>query len=128
MHYSVATIPRSHPNKHTGHVMDFSYSKQSLELKAQVLPVVRYALQRRLRGNSTPSYWDHASLLELSILEGAEDDAFSRLVKVLDTVEEAFQPETTANNLRMIHEARKARGDDQAWLKDIIDRLAVVPG
>ena len=30
---------------------------------------------------------------------------------------------TTANNLRLIQEARAARGVDDSWLKEVIDAL-----
>jgi hypothetical protein len=38
-------------------------------------------------------------------------------------VREAFEPETTARNLRLIREARSARGEDVAWLVEIEESL-----
>jgi hypothetical protein len=34
-------------------------------------------------------------------------------------VREAFEPETTARNLRLIREAREARGEEAAWIAEI---------
>jgi hypothetical protein len=41
----------------------------------------------------------------------------------LAVVREAFEPETTARNLRLIREVRTARGEDVAWLAEIEDGL-----
>jgi len=41
----------------------------------------------------------------------------------LAVVREAFEPETTARNLRLIREARSARGEDVGWLAEIEEEL-----
>jgi hypothetical protein len=38
-------------------------------------------------------------------------------------VREAFEPETTARNMRLIREVRSARGEDVGWLAEIEEEL-----
>lgn len=90
--------------------------------RTKLLPVVRYAVERRIDGGS-PDYWDFATLLELAVLAGDKTAADAAVADALRRVREAWEPETTANNLRMIREARAARGDCQPWLRAIEDRL-----
>ncbi len=80
--------------------------------QVDLLPVVRYAVKRRLTGK-TADYWDHATLLELAVLAGARDQAENALADALANVRERWEPKTTARNMRLIREARQARGVDQ---------------
>lgn len=82
--------------------------------REELLPVVRYAVRRRVEGG-TPDYWDHATLLELAVLARDEDAAAEALGDALAAVRESWEPETTARNLRLIREARERRGDAPAW-------------
>ncbi|HEX8815095.1 MAG TPA: TRAFs-binding domain-containing protein, partial [Terriglobales bacterium] len=77
-------------------------------------PVVRYAVSRRIAGQ--PDYWDYATLLELEVLANREDRAMSALANALASVREAWQPETTANNIRLIRTVRAGRSDLQPWI------------
>lgn len=86
--------------------------------QTEILPVVRYAVRRRLASASS-DYWDHASLLELSILSYDEKAAHAALSDALAAVREAWEPETTARNLRLIREARELRGVDYVWIEQI---------
>lgn len=90
--------------------------------KQQLLPVVRYAVQQRLE-NRDADYWDYATMLELAILADDRDEAENYLAESLAAVREIWEPETTANNLRMIETARRTRGQDTAWLTAIITEL-----
>jgi MAP3K TRAFs-binding domain len=84
----------------------------------RLLPVVRYAVERRVaRGEQ--DYWDHATLLELAVIARDENAAFNALTSALAAVREPWEPESTANNLRMIREAREERGETLAWTNDI---------
>jgi tetratricopeptide (TPR) repeat protein len=94
----------------------------SLERKAEILPVVRYAVKQRLK-TGAPDYWDHATLLELAVLENDQQQAAQHLSNALDGVRELWEPETTAKNLRIIHNARQDSGALTPWLDDIIDAL-----
>ncbi|MFD2093558.1 TRAFs-binding domain-containing protein [Blastococcus deserti] len=82
--------------------------------REQLLPVVAYAVDRRLDSGQS-DYWDHATRLELAVL--AKDEAATRraLGRALAMVRENWEPESTAGNLRLIREARSRRGDDVPW-------------
>lgn len=102
-------------------LLDIRGDGKSLNQKDQLLPVVRFAVERRLGDN--PDYWDHATMLELSVLDNDEDTAAEHLANSLASVRESWEPKTTANNLRMIERARKERGTDTSWLMEIIEAL-----
>ena len=76
--------------------------------KREILPVVKYAVTRRLASGS-PTYWDHAMLLELEVLGGDEAAAADALSTTLREVREVWEPDTTALNLGLIREARARR-------------------
>jgi len=86
--------------------------------QARLLPVVQYAITRRL-ASSTPDYWDHASALELSVLMNDPAEAERALADAIVRAREAFEPETTQRNLRLIREARERRGVECAWIAAI---------
>ena len=94
--------------------------------REELVPVVRYAVRRRVAGG-TPDYWDHATLLELAVLAREEADAAAALGDALAVVREPWEPETTARNLRLIREARERRGDGVPWAAEVekeLDRAA----
>lgn len=103
-------------------LLDISGAEASLTKKDELVPVVRFSVLRRLEGRS-PDYWDHATMLELSVLAVDEDAAKHHLADALAAVQENWEPETTANNLRMIKEARDARSAETPWLADVIAAL-----
>lgn len=84
----------------------------------ELLPVVRYAVERRMAAG-VPDYWDMATLLELAVLAGDEAAARAALADALTHVREPWEPESTANNLRLIRAARAARGEATAWLAEL---------
>ncbi|HZT89335.1 MAG TPA: TRAFs-binding domain-containing protein [Stellaceae bacterium] len=88
----------------------------------ELLPVVRYAAQRRARAPAA-DYWDHATLLEIAVLAGNQDEAFDATDRALAAAHESFAPRSTANNLRIIREKRAAAGADVEWIKGIEDDL-----
>ncbi len=77
----------------------------------EILPVVKYAVTRRLASGRS-NYWDHATLMELAVLDGDEAAAGVALVASLLAVREVWEPETTALNLGFIREVRARRGVD----------------
>ena len=103
-------------------LLDVRGDTTSEEKKAEILPVVRYAVNQRLR-RSKPDYWDYATLLELAVLENDEKSASQQLGKALANQREPWESETTANNLSLIAEARATRGATQSWLSGIVDAL-----
>lgn len=88
------------------------------ERRLTLLPVVRYAVERRI-ADAAPDYWDHATLIELAVLAGDEPAAMSSLTDALASVRETWEPETTIRNLRLIARARARRGTPVEWANDI---------
>jgi tetratricopeptide (TPR) repeat protein len=90
--------------------------------RAQLLPVVTYAVERRI-ASGKPDYWDHATRLELAVLAKDEPKAMEALGNALAAVREAWEPETTARNLRLIREARERRQEAVPWAKEVEEAL-----
>jgi len=86
--------------------------------QAELLPVVRYAVKRRL-SSKVPDYWDYATLLELSVLARDQPAAQDALGDALAAIREKWEPETTARNLRLIREVREKRHLDVAWIAEL---------
>lgn len=57
------------------------------------------------------------------MLENKPEDARLHLDEALAKVRERWEPETTANSLRPIREARRSRGVKQPWLNKLIAAL-----
>lgn len=90
--------------------------------QAELLPVVRYAVARRMAGGR-PDYWDYATQLELAVLARDPAGALAALADALSHRRERWEGETTANNLRLIIDARQARGEDCAWVAALVSEL-----
>ena len=103
-------------------LLDIKGDPQSLQKKNELLPVVRFAVTRRLEGE-TADYWDHATMLELAVLENKPEEAASHLGQALAAVREAWEPKTTENNLQLIADARQNRGEQTDWLNRVIESL-----
>jgi MAP3K TRAFs-binding domain len=99
----------------------------ALALKERLLPVVRFAAEQRLQGTRL-SYWDHATLLELAVLVGDIEGANDEMDDVLSTYSETWQPQTTAGNLRIIHNARRQRDVNVDWIEGLIEKLVAAAG
>ncbi len=108
-------------------LLDIQGTPTALETQAEILPVVRFAVKRRLR-SIQPDYWDHATLLELAVLANDPAGARKCLSDALAHVCETWEPGTTANNLKMIRDARTGRGADVEWLDKIIAALGKCMG
>jgi hypothetical protein len=59
----------------------------------------------------------------LAVLARNVSEAQDYCGAALAVVREAFEPETTARNLRLIREARSVRGEDVGWLAEIEEGL-----
>src|SRR5512144_1331024 len=73
--------------------------------RGQLIPVVSYAVERRLASGEA-DYWDYATSLELAVLAKDEPAASQALSRALAMVREGWEPATTANNLKLIRKAR----------------------
>lgn len=103
-------------------LLDIHGKEKSLAEKDRLLPVVRFAVEQRLTG-ATPDYWDHATMLELAVLENEQEEAMKHMARAMASIREIWEPRTTADNLQMIERLRRFRGDDTSWLKKIISEL-----
>jgi hypothetical protein len=92
------------------------------ERQAELLPAVRLAVRNRLATRAA-DYWDHATLLELSVLADDRPAAEQALGDALSAVREPWEPETTARNLRLIREARSKRSREVGWIAEIETEL-----
>jgi tetratricopeptide (TPR) repeat protein len=90
--------------------------------QAYMLPVVRYSASQRAKKNA--DYWDHATLLELAVLARDPDDAQSQLSEASASARASWELESTARNLRLVHDMRATRGEDAAWIKSLEETLA----
>ena len=90
--------------------------------RLELLPVVTYSVKRRI-AKGTPDYWDHATLVELAVLQKDEQAALESAANALAAVRENWEPETTARNLALIRTARSSRRDDVAWAQAIEEAL-----
>ena len=117
-----ADLRDAYPGINAVTLLEIKGSPQALEEKATLLPVVRFAVKRRL-AQSTPDYWDYATLLELAVLAGDVEDVRTCLPRALSRVREDWEPITTANNLKLIQEARTSRGAEEDWLTEVIEAL-----
>jgi tetratricopeptide (TPR) repeat protein len=86
--------------------------------RAAILPVVRYAVERKI-AKGKPDYWDYATLLELAVIEMNEAQAWDNLQRALALVRETWEPKTTQRNLRLLRETREARGAVQPWMLEV---------
>jgi len=91
--------------------------------RAQLIPVVSYATERRI-ASGKPDYWDYATRLELAVLANDEDRASRALGEALALVREPWEKETTRRNLRLIREARQSRHEQSDWVEQIEAALA----
>ena len=62
-------------------------------------------------------------MLELAVLAEDESSATDALAKALPVIREHWEPETTTRNLRLIREAREARGEALPWAAEIEEEL-----
>ncbi len=85
--------------------------------RERLLPVVRYGAARK--AEKAADYWDYATLLELAVLAGDQDDAHDKLSEATSRAERTWHLETTARNLGLIRQARAARGEDAGWIGEL---------
>jgi len=90
----------------------------SLGESRRVLPVVRYAAQTRL-SQPRPSYWTHATLLELAVLDADQEAAHRHAADALAEQPEGWEATTTADNLDLVAEIQAGRGAQVGWLAEI---------
>ena len=88
--------------------------------RLDIIPVVRYTVSRRFWA---PRLLRLRTLLELEVLAKREENAMSALADALASVRETWEPETTANNIRLIRTVRTKRNELQPWIAGIEEAL-----
>lgn len=83
-----------------------------------LIPIVAYAVRRRM-DQGRADYWDNATLLELAVLKRDKGTAEEAAADALAAVRESWEPRTTANNLKLIADARARRGETLDWAVNI---------
>jgi hypothetical protein len=93
----------------------------SLLKKEQFLPAVRFALEQQLQG-AWLNYRDHATVLELAVLEENQELAQRHMRFTLASVRDKSEPEATIRNLRLIMDARlrRSRWLRIPWIEELI--------
>jgi len=94
-----------------------------------VLPVVRYSVQRRLDSGSA-DYWDYATLLEIAALAEDPAAAADAAAQALAARPEPWAMASTVATLRRLREARERRGVQTPWALEIertLQRTASTP-
>jgi tetratricopeptide (TPR) repeat protein len=89
---------------------------------ANLAPVVRYAVERRIAARKG-DYWDHATIVELAVMQNDWKRAQTALDDAVVAMRETWEADTTANNLRMIAAARKTANQDTAKLDALVEDL-----
>ncbi len=89
---------------------------------ANLAPVVRYAVERRIAARKG-DYWDHATIVELAVMQNDWKRAQTALDDAVVAMRETWEADTTANNLRMISSARKAANQDTSKLEALVEDL-----
>lgn len=103
-------------------LLEIEGSPASLDEKRHLLPVVHFAVERRL-SCPTADYWDHATAIEVAVLERDEAAARKQLGLALGKVRETWEPRSTAGNLAMIASVRRKRKEPTDWLNEIAAKL-----
>jgi MAP3K TRAFs-binding domain len=88
---------------------------------AELVPVVRYAVKRRLAHGG--DYWDWATMLELAALARDPEGARQALASALGREPEGWQIETTYKQLAALEGLRRGRGEDTGWLAGVVATL-----
>lgn len=86
--------------------------------REKLKPLVRYAAERKIAAGE-PDYWDHATLLEIAVLEMDEAGAKAALARALAAQREPWEAETTLRNLRLISAARARRAIVTPWVEQL---------
>lgn len=86
--------------------------KGDQETLDEYLPIVHFANKRKME-SSPPDYWDLATESELNVLEGNYSTAIKILSKAIAKIppNETWMLETTLNNLNIVLESKKDRGE-----------------
>jgi hypothetical protein len=117
-----ADLRDAYPGINAATLLDIQGSAESKARRDKLVPVVRFAVEQRLRAKQ-PDYWDYATMLELAVLGGDQQLASDNLDSALSYAKEGWMPETTSRNLSLIREYRAGRAENVSWLDELIAAL-----
>lgn len=86
----------------------------------ELRPVVAYSVSRRIATDQA-DYWDHATRLELAVLDRDEETAMAALSDAAAANREPWEAQSTLDNLREIGVAQRRRGGHPAWLREVVE-------
>jgi hypothetical protein len=97
--------------------------------RAALLPRVQRCTQARV-ASSAAGFWDHAALLELSVLTDDRAVAQSALKQCEARAQsvERWAPLSTARTLAMIARARDAKQVAAGWIRPVVEKLVQLTG
>ena len=75
----------------------------------KLIPAIRYSVERRLARKTGVDYWDYATQLEVAVLADDMDAAADAFGNALSVSPKRWELETTAQNIRLIADARATR-------------------
>ena len=90
----------------------------------ELLPVVLFATKQRI-AQTSPDYWDYATLMELEVISHHPKEAKETLLKALPLADEGWMKETTQATMIMLRDKWKAQGEDVVWLDEIVEGLNI---
>lgn len=88
----------------------------------EILPAVLFATKQRI-SQTTPDYWDYATLMELEIIARNPKGAKEALLKALPLAIEDWMKKTTKDTIIMLKNKWSKQGEDVDWLEEIIKGL-----
>ncbi len=77
----------------------------------RLIPAVEYAVLTKMK-RKNPDYWDHATLLELAVIDGNFEEAEKQYYLAKPKITEVWMPGTTLKNLEFIFNYRTERGEE----------------
>jgi tetratricopeptide (TPR) repeat protein len=95
--------------------------EQSLTLRDELLPLVQTSLERAAEKSS--DYWTTASLLELAVVRGSQAEAEDLARQVLENSTARWEIETTAQQLRLLSDAKGEAGNQPEWVRSLVASL-----
>ncbi|MEJ2004561.1 MAG: TRAFs-binding domain-containing protein [Cyclobacteriaceae bacterium] len=100
------------------------YIKGENELLEQYLPVVKFAIQQKLKAKRI-DYWDVATVGELEVLSGNFEEAKKQYVTAVELIEnnEYWMLESSIGNLKMISSTKKNGNDLQPLISALEEIL-----
>jgi tetratricopeptide (TPR) repeat protein len=93
------------------------------EKALRLVPAVEYSVKAKMKRKS-PDYWDFATLLELAVIENKLDEAEKLFHKAKSLATESWMFGTTKNNLQLIINFRKERGEEVITVERVVGMLS----